>query len=127
MTCKTFLSPESVAVIAHLRTHGQTTAKDLIAQLPGQTQGQLRKRLSNLVAYGWLDFGWNSDGAQHWFVQPSARAAVAVAVAAAPAPANLVPPRRINVMAGTYVPPAAAPARPGALDFASVASRGHSC
>lgn len=127
MTRKTALGPESVALIAHLRTHGKASAKDLCVQFPGQTKGQLLKRLRNLVTYGWLDFGWDKDGAQHWFVQPSARSAVAVAVATPPAVPNLVPPRRINVMAGTYTPSGFAPARRGAMDFARVASRGHSC
>lgn len=127
MTRKTALGPESVALIAHLRTHGKTCAKDLCVQFPEHTKGQLLKRLRNLVTYGWLDFGWDKDGAQHWFVRPTARAAVAVAVPAQAAVPNLVPPRRINVMAGTYTPHAFAPARSGALDFASVASRGHSC
>ncbi|WP_027996494.1 hypothetical protein [Simplicispira psychrophila] len=125
MTRKTALGPESVAVIAYLRTHGKATAKDLCAQFPEETKGQLLKRLRNLVAYSWLDFGWDKDGAQHWFVQPSARTAVAAAVAEPPAALNLVPPRRINVMEGTYAPRVFAPTRPGAMDFAAVASRGH--
>ena len=123
MTRKTALGPESVAVIAYLRTHGKTTEKDLRAQFPGETRGQLLKRLRNLVTYGWLDFGWDKEGAQHWFVQPSARTAVAVAVAVAePAVPNLVPPRRINVMAGAYHPAAWPTARAGAQDHLAAPS-----
>ena len=128
MTRKTCMSAESVAVIAYLRTHGQTTEKLLCAQFSGEVRGLFLKRLSNLCACGWLDFGWDKEGAKHWFVQPSARTAVAVAVAVAePAAPNLVPPRRINVMAGNYDPALFAPARIGAMDFSAVASRGNHC
>ncbi|NMM75374.1 hypothetical protein B2J88_20205 [Rhodococcus sp. SRB_17] len=127
MSRKTTLGHESLVLVTHLRAHGPSTAKTLLAQFPAEKRPDLLKRLSNLIAGGWLDFGWNSEGVQQWFVRPSARAALAVAVATPPATPNLVPPRRINVMAGTYTPPSFAPTRRGAMDFAAVASRGFSC
>ena len=40
MTRKTTLSPESLAVIAHLRAHGCTTATDLLAQFPSESRAE---------------------------------------------------------------------------------------
>lgn len=127
MTRKTCMSAESVAVINYLRTHGQTTEKVLCARFSDEVRGALLKRLSGLCACGWLDFGWNDDGEKHWFVRPSARTAVAAVVAEPPTAPNLVPPRRINVMAGNYDPALFVPARLGAMDFSAVASRGNHC
>lgn len=122
MTRKTFLSAESVAVIAYLRTHGQTTERVLCARFSDEVRGALLKRLSGLCACGWLDFGWNDDGDKHWFVRPSARTAVAAVVAEPPEAPNLVLPRRINVMAGHYQPSQWQTHRAGAQDHLSVPS-----
>ncbi len=122
MTRKTCMSAESVAVINYLRTHGQTAEKVLCARFSDEVRGVLLKRLSGLCACGWLDFGWNDDGDKHWFVRPSARTAVAAVVAEPPAAPNLVPPRRINVMAGNYEPAAWPTARAGAQDHLAAPS-----
>ena len=127
MTRKCALRPESLAIVEQLKKHGPSTVQPLLAHLPGEKKADLTRRLANLVAGGWLDFDWDSGGNKHWFVRPAARAAVAAAVPAQPVVPNLVPPPTHNVMAGTYTPRTFAPARSGALDFASVASRGHSC
>jgi hypothetical protein len=136
MTRKSTLSPESVAVIEHLKTHGASTAVALLPHFPGVDKTLLLKRLGNLVALGWLDFNWNEDGKKAWFVRSSARAIPVHAAApreseravreAPPAP-ELVQPRRINVMVGDYVPPRGPTLRPGALDFKHCPSVGFRC
>lgn len=122
MTRKTLLRAESLAVIAYLHTHGQTAERVLCAHFSDEVRKSFLRRLSNLCACGWLDFGWDKEGAKHWFVQPSARTAVAAAVAEPPAAPNLVPPRHINVMAGTYSPAVWPAARAGAQDHLAVPS-----
>ena len=133
MTRKSTLSPESAAVIKHLKEHGSSTAFAMHPQFQDMSRTQLLKRLGNLVDLGWLDFTWNNAGDKMWFLRASARAIPVHTVAdeaphqAAPAPPVLVPPRRINVMVGNYTPPPMAPARPGALDYQRYASQGVRC
>ena len=128
MTRKYLLSPESLAVLSHLRSHGHCTLAQLQAALPFKhTTVALRVRLRSLVVGVWLDHGCNADGVQHWCIHPLARGAVTVQLAPPPAPGSLVPPRRINIMAGIYTPSRLAPARLGAMDYSAVASRGQRC
>ena len=127
MTRKSTLSPESAAIVAHLKQHGAATLDALLGHFPAESRSKLRKRLSNLYDGNWLDIAWAADGEMLWLVAPRARAAQpALPTCASHAP-TLVPPRQIKVMAGTYTPPPMAAARPGALDFQRVGSHGHRC
>ena len=127
MTRKSTLSPESAAIVAHLKQHGAATLDTLLGHFPAEGRSKLRKRLSNLYDGNWLDIAWAADGEMLWLVAPRARAAQpALPTCASHAP-TLVPPRQINVMAGDYTPPPMAAARPGALDFQRVGSHGHRC
>lgn len=132
MTRKSTLSTESAAVIAHLKLHGTCTAVALRPHFPDVSRTALLKRLGNLVALGWLDFSWNSDGDKAWFVRTSARA-IAVHTTAPEAIHEAKPalpvagPRRVNVMTGIYVPPRSSALRPGALDFKGCPSVGYRC
>lgn len=133
MTRKSTLSPESVAVINHLKEHGTSTAVQLLGrpQFTGANRTLLLKRLGNLVALGWLDFTWADDGKKAWFVRGSARAIEVHPVAElAQAPEPELPkvePRRIDLMAGIYVPPRGPALRAGAMDFRACPSVGHRC
>ena len=127
MTRKSTLSPESAAIVSHLKQHGAATLDTLLGHFPAEGRSKLHKRLSNLYDGNWLDIAWAADGEMLWLVAPRARAAQpALPTCASHAP-TLVPPRQINVMAGTYTPPPMAAARPGALDFQRVGSHGHRC
>ena len=127
MTRKSTLSPESAAIVSHLKQHGAATLDALLGHFPAESRSKLRKRLSNLYDGNWLDIAWAADGEMLWLVAPRARAAQpALPTCASHAP-TLVPPRQINVMAGDYTPPPMAAARPGALDFQRVGSHGHRC
>lgn len=128
MSRKPTLCKQSAAVVAHLKQHGAATLDELLPHFADDGRSKLRKRLSNLVDGNWLDIAWDARGAMLWLVAPRARTALPTLPQAAPsAPPVLVPPRRINVMQGTYVPPPMTPARPGALDFQRYASRGFRC
>ena len=131
MSRKPPLCKQSAAVVAHLKQHGAATLDELLPHFADEGRSKLRKRLSNLVDGNWLDIAWDARGAMLWLVAPRARTALPTLPQAAPsvpsAPPVLVPPRRINVMHGTYVPPPMTPARPGALDFQRYASRGFRC
>ena len=131
MSRKPTLCKQSAAVVAHLKQHGAATLDELLPHFADEGRSKLRKRLSNLVDGNWLDIAWDARGAMLWLVAPRARTALPTLPQAAPstpsAPPVLVPPRRINVMQGTYVPPPMTPARPGALDFQRYASRGFRC
>lgn len=132
MTRKSTLSPESAALIAHIKAHGACTAVALLPHFADMGRTQLFKRLGNLVALGWIDFSWDDAGDKTWFIRASARAiaihtaAPAASCQAEPAP-PIAEPRRINVMAGVYMPPAGPALRPGALDFQRVGSVGFRC
>ena len=128
MSRKPTLCKQSAAVVAHLKQHGAATLDELLPHFADEGRSKLRKRLSNLVDGNWLDIAWDARGAMLWLVAPRARTALPTLPQATPsAPPVLVPPRRINVMQGTYVPPPMTPARPGALDFQRYASRGFRC
>ena len=128
MSRKPTLCKQSAAVVAHLKQHGAATLDELLPHFADEGRSKLRKRLSNLVDGNWLDIAWDARGAMLWLVAPRARTALPTLPQAAPSvPPVLVPPRRINVMQGTYVPPPMTPARPGALDFQRYASRGFRC
>ncbi|MCK6414406.1 MAG: hypothetical protein L6Q63_02425 [Giesbergeria sp.] len=134
MSRKPTLCKQSAAVVAHLKQHGAATLDELLPHFADEGRSKLRKRLSNLVDGNWLDIAWDASGAMLWLVAPRARTALPTLPPSAPsapsvpsAPPVLVPPRRINVMQGTYVPPPMTPARPGALDFQRYASRGFRC
>lgn len=122
MTRKCTLRPESLAIVKQLQMHGRATETVLRAHLPEQNKTDLARRLSNLVAGGWLDFDWDDNSDRYWFVRPSARAAVATALPAPPVAPNIVPPPTHNVMSGHYRP-REWQIRVGALDAFKLPSR----
>lgn len=132
MSRKSTLSPESAAVIKHLKEHGRCTAAVLCMHFAAMSRKQLLKRLGNLVDLGWLDFDRTDSGDKVWFVRSSARA-VAVHTTepkeppSATAALPVALPRRVNVMSGTYVPPRGPALRAGAMDFRSCPSVGYRC
>ena len=132
MSRKSTLSPESVAVIKHLKEHGRCTAAVLCMHFAAMSRKQLLKRLGNLVDLGWLDFDRTDSGDKAWFVRSSARA-VAVHTTepkeppSATAALSVALPRRVNVMSGTYVPTRGPALRAGAMDFRSCPSVGYRC
>jgi hypothetical protein len=132
MSRKSTLSPESVAVIKHLKEHGRCTAAVLCMHFAAMSRKQLLKRLGNLVDLGWLDFDRTDSGDKVWFVRSSARA-VAVHTTepkeppSATAALPVALPRRVNVMSGTYVPPRGPALRAGAMDFRNCPSVGYRC
>ena len=132
MSRKSTLSPESVAVIKHLKEHGRCTAAVLCMHFAAMSRKQLLKRLGNLVDLGWLDFDRTDSGDKAWFVRSSARA-VAVHTTepkeppSATAALSVALPRRVNVMSGTYVPARSPALRAGAMDFRSCPSVGYRC
>lgn len=132
MNRKSTLSPESAAVIKHLKEHGRCTAAVLCMHFASMSRKQLLKRLGNLVDLGWLDFDRTDSGDKVWFVRSSARA-VAVHTTepkeppSATAALPVALPRRVNVMSGTYVPPRGPALRAGAMDFRSCPSVGYRC
>jgi hypothetical protein len=130
MNRKSTLSPESAAVIKHLKEHGRCTAAVLCMHFAAMSRKQLLKRLGNLVDLGWLDFDRTDSGDKVWFVRSSARA-VAVHTTepkeppSATAALPVALPRRVNVMSGTYVPPRGPALRAGAMDFRNCPSVGY--
>ena len=132
MNRKSTLSPESAAVIKHLKEHGRCTAAVLCMHFAAMSRKQLLKRLGNLVDLGWLDFDRTDSGDKVWFVRSSARA-VAVHTTepkeppSATAALPVALPRRVNVMSGTYVPTRGPALRAGAMDFRACPSVGYRC
>ena len=132
MNRKSTLSPESAAVIKHLKEHGRCTAAVLCMHFAAMSRKQLLKRLGNLVDLGWLDFDRTDSGDKVWFVRSSARA-VAVHTTepkeppSATAALPVALPRRVNVMSGTYVPARGPALRAGAMDFRNCPSVGYRC
>ena len=123
MSRKPTLCKQSAAVVAHLKQHGAATLDELLPHFADEGRSKLRKRLSNLVDGNWLDIAWDARGAMLWLVAPRARTALPTLPPIAPsAPPVLVPPRRINVMAGTYSPAVWPAARAGAQDHLAVPS-----
>lgn len=132
MSRKSTLSPESAAVIKHLKEHGRCTAAVLCMHFAAMSRKQLLKRLGNLVDLGWLDFDRTDSGDKVWFVRSSARA-VAVHTTepkeppSATAALPVALPRRVNVMSGTYVPTRGPALRAGAMEFRNCPSVGYRC
>jgi hypothetical protein len=133
MSRKSTMSPESAAVINHLKDNCRCSVDQLCAGFPDVPRTVLLKRLNNLRALGWLEVSRNDDGIGVWFVRSSARAtAVHTTEPAFSEPVQVqarpvAEPRRVNVMSGTYVPPRGPALRPGALDFLARPSVGYRC
>ena len=85
----------------------------------------LRKRLQYLAAEGRLHSDGYGDGRTWSGITEAQRAEQAAQEAAQAAPVAL--PRRVNVMAGTYVPARGPALRAGAMDFRSCPSVGYRC
>lgn len=85
----------------------------------------LRKRLQYLAAEGCLQSDGYGDGRTWSGITEAQRAEQAAQEAAQAAP--VAPPRRVNVMSGTYVPARGPALRPGAMDFRSCPSVGYRC
>lgn len=85
----------------------------------------LRKRLQYLAAEGRLHSDGYGDGRTWSGITEAQRAEQAAQEAARAATVAL--PRRVNVMAGTYVPARSPALRPGAMDFRSCPSVGYRC
>ncbi len=85
----------------------------------------LRKRLQYLAAEGRLHSDGYGDGRTWSGITDAQRAEQAAQEAAQAAPVAL--PRRVNVMAGTYVPARSPALRAGAMDFRSCPSVGYRC
>ena len=85
----------------------------------------LRKRLQYLAAEGRLHSDGYGDGRTWSGITEAQRAEQAAQEAAQAAPVAL--PRRVNVMAGTYVPARSPALRPGAMDFRGCPSVGYRC
>ena len=129
MSRKSTLSPESGAVIRHLKANGRSTAAALRPHFAAMSRAQLVRRLDSLVTLGWLDFCWTEAGDKTWSIRSSARA-IPVHTTEPEEPPAAPPvalPRRINVMVGDYVPPRMSSLRPGSLDYQRIESRGHRC
>lgn len=89
----------------------------------------LRKRLQYLAAEGRLHSDGYGDG-RTWSGITEAQRAERAAQEAAHQAAQAAPvalPRRVNVMAGTYVPARSPALRAGAMDFRSCPSVGYRC
>ncbi len=123
------LSPASKAIAEHLHQHGPASLDELLEHFPAEGRGALRRRLNNMLECLWLDISWDAAGKVLWHFAARARVPrAAQPQGTPPVPQGLlVPPRRINVMVGTYTPPPMAPARPGALDYQRCASQGVRC
>ena len=89
----------------------------------------LRKRLQYLAAEGRLHSDGYGDGRTWSGITEAQRAEQAAHQAAhqAAQAARVALPRRVNVMAGTYVPARGPALRPGAMDFRGCPSVGYRC
>ena len=89
----------------------------------------LRKRLQYLAAEGRLHSDGYGDGRTWSGITEAQRAEQAAHEAAhqAAQAARVALPRRVNVMAGTYVPARGPALRPGAMDFRGCPSVGYRC
>lgn len=143
------MSPESLAVINFLKSHGAQKFEALEAAFPRQTHSELSKRLHNLKANRWVD-RYEEDRVVFWELREDARhrdpqmprtRGIQVtpkptgetppadeAEQGAEPPLPIVPPRRVDVMNGpTYQPTPTYIARPGALDASHISSHGLRC
>ena len=119
-------------IVSHLANaaHPLSLAEVFRDVYPGQraTDGALlalRKRLQYLAAEGRLQSDGYGDGRTWSGITDAQRAEQAAHEAAQAAPVAL--PRRVNVMAGTYVPARSPALRAGAMDFRSCPSVGYRC
>lgn len=124
------LSAASIETLEYLHTHGAATTEELHAATrngrPHQITRDIVRRLARLEELHWVYSEVGPGGVARWH-----------ALGGAPEPAprprtkpyvgEVVPPRRIDVMNSTWVPPAGPALRPGALDYQRCASRGVQC
>ena len=136
MTAATTAQPSRAALNDYIENHLANAARPLsLAEVfrdvyPGQRATDcallaLRRRLQYLAAKGRL----HSDGyggGRTWSGITEAQRAEQAAQEAAQA-ALVALPRRVNVMAGTYVPARSPALRAGAMDFRSCPSVGYRC
>ena len=136
MTAATTAQLSRAALNDYIESHLTNAARPLsLAEVfrdvyPGQRATDcallaLRKRLQYLAAEGRLHSDGYGDGRTWSGITEAQRAEQAAQKAARAAPVAL--PRRVNVMAGTYVPARSPALRAGAMDFRSCPSVGYRC
>lgn len=136
MTAATTAQLSRAALNDYIENHLANAARPLsLAEVfrdvyPGQRATDcallaLRKRLQYLAAEGRLQGDGYGDGRTWSGITEAQRAEQAAQEAAQAAPVAL--PRRVNVMAGTYVPARSPALRAGAMDFRSCPSVGYRC
>lgn len=136
MTAATTAQLSRAALKGYIEKHLENAARPLsLAEVfrdvyPGQRATDcallaLRKRLQYLAAEGRLHSDGYGDGRTWSGITEAQRAERAAQEAAQAAPVAL--PRRVNVMAGTYVPARGPALRAGAMDFRSCPSVGYRC
>lgn len=122
----TLSSALSLAVVQHVTDYGPCDLADIAQALKAvdgynyKVEIGLPVRLRDLCRANHLHRVLINDHL-HWKAGPDEEEEEAV-----PAVRNIAPPRRINVMAGHYVPERAPVMRPGA-DHRHLQSRGHRC
>ena len=136
MTAATTAQLSRAALNDYIENHLANAARPLsLAEVfrdvyPGQRATDcallaLRKRLQYLAAEGRLHSDGYGGGRTWSGITEAQRAEQAAQEAAQAAPVAL--PRRVNVMAGTYVPARSPALRAGAMDFRSCPSVGYRC
>ena len=122
----TLSSALSLAVVQHVADYGPCDLADISQALKAvdgynyKVEIGLPVRLRDLCRANHLHRVLINDHL-HWKAGPDEEEEDAV-----PAVRNIAPPRRINVMAGHYIPERAPVLRPGA-DHRHLQSRGHRC
>ena len=140
MTAATTSQPSRAALNDYIENHLANAARPLsLAEVfrdvyPGKPAKDcallaLRKRLQYLAAAGRLHSDGYGDGRTWSGITEAQRAEQAAHEAAhqAAQAARVAPPRRVDVMSGTYVPARGPALRPGAMDFRSCPSVGYRC
>ena len=140
MTAATTAQLSRAALNDYIENHLANAARPLsLAEVfrdvyPGQRATDcallaLRKRLQYLAAEGRLHSDGYGDGRTWSGITEAQRAEQAAHEAAhqAAQAARVALPRRVNVMAGTYVPARGPALRPGAMDFRGCPSVGYRC
>jgi len=133
MTAATTTQLSRAALNEYIESHLVRTARPLsLAEVfrdvhPGKKATDwalraLRKRLQYLAAEGRLHSDGYGDGRTWSGITDAQRAEQAAQEAA-----RVALPRRVNVMAGTYVPARSPALRPGAMDFRGCPSVGYRC
>ena len=136
MTAATTAQLSRAALNDYIESHLTNAARPLsLAEVfrdvyPGQRATDcallaLRKRLQYLAAEGRLHSDGYGGGRTWSGITEAQRAERAAQEAAQAAPVAL--PRRVNVMAGTYVPARGPALRAGAMDFRACPSVGYRC